>query len=152
MISIEYLKRFEIFNDLTESEAEIIRERSELKQYDKDKRIFAENSLATNLYLLLEGKVEIRLNSSKKNADITIDIVKPNEIFGWSAVTDPHTFTAAAWTMENSKMIAINGEGLHELFKINNQLGYKVMKKISSLISRRLRHLNKKMVESIESN
>lgn len=144
------LKRFEIFSDLTESEAEIIWDKSEFKEYDSDKRIFAENSLATNLYLLLEGKVEIRMNSSSRKEDITIDIVKPNEIFGWSAVTDPHTFTAAAWTTEKSKMIAINGDVLHSLFKINNQLGYKVMKKISALISRRLRHLNKKMVDTLD--
>ena len=74
------LKRFEIFSDLTESEAEIIWDKSEFKEYDSDKRIFAENSLATNLYLLLEGKVEIRMNSSSRKEDITIDIVKPNEL------------------------------------------------------------------------
>ena len=152
MISFADLKRFEIFKDLNESEAGIIQEKASFQEYDEGKRIFAENSLATNLYLLLEGKVDIKMSSTTKKEIITVDTVKPNEIFGWSAITDPFTFTAAAWTAEKCKIIAISGEALGNLFKINNQLGYKVSKKIATVISRRLRRLHLRLADYMAEN
>jgi len=56
---------------------------------------------------------------------LAIDTVGPGEIFGWSAVTEPFTFTAAAWTIEETELLVFKGDVLRDLFKKNNHIGYK---------------------------
>ncbi len=80
---------------------------------------------------------------------LPIDTVGPGEIFGWSAVTEPYTFTAAAYTVEKSELLVVDGRALRDLFKKNNHIGYKVMVKISSVVSSRLRQLNQKFVNTL---
>lgn len=148
MVSIQELKEFEIFTELTDAELENICENAKKEVFDADKRIFDEKSWATNLYLVKDGRIEIKMSGKGGSNQITIDTIEPKEIFGWSAVTEPFTFTAAAWTKEKSNLIVLNGEVLLDLFKKNNHIGYKVMKEVASVISSRLRRLSQRMADS----
>jgi CRP-like cAMP-binding protein len=148
MIEIEKLKKHEIFSDLTDAELEVIGEMAKKVTYGPNKRIFEEKSLAANLYLVLDGKVEIRMSGDKSGKQIPVSAIEPDEIFGWSAVTEPFTFTAAAWTLEPSELLVLNGKVLLDLFKKNNHIGYKIMMKIASVISSRLKHLSQKLADS----
>lgn len=148
MITIEELKKFKVFEGLNERELELFVNITKEETYESDSRIFEEKALAVNLYLLLEGKVKITLKCGNDEL-IKIDEVGPGEIFGWSAVTDPRTFTAAAWTVEKTKLIVVKGKRLIDLFEINNHLGYRMLKKLSALISRRLRAMESKFVENV---
>jgi len=147
MISREELKGFEIFEGLTDDELECIREIAKKEVYEAEKRIFEENSLAINLYLVLKGRVIIQMRASKYKERVPIDVIEQGEIFGWSAVTEPYTFTAAAFTMMPSELVVINGDLLRDLFRKNNHIGYLVMSRIASVISSRLRRLHEKLVE-----
>jgi len=148
MITVEELKKFSVFEGLNERELELFVNIAKEETHESDSRIFAEKALAVNLYLLLEGKVEITLKCGNGEL-IKIDQVEPGEIFGWSAITAPCTFTAAAWTVEKTKLIVVKGERLINLFEINNHLGYRMLKKLSALISRRLRAMESKFVENV---
>ncbi|HDJ23004.1 MAG TPA: Crp/Fnr family transcriptional regulator [Candidatus Aminicenantes bacterium] len=147
MIDLATLRKFDIFKGLTDAELENIQSIAKLEKFKANTRVFEEDSLAMKMYLVLKGRVEIRLKKAAGFMPITIDVVGPGEIFGWSAVTNPFTFTAGAWTVADSELVAINGEVLRKIFKINNHLGYKVMMQIAAVISKRFRSLSKKMVE-----
>jgi CRP/FNR family transcriptional regulator len=101
------------------------------------------------LYLVLEGKVEIKIRCAGDERVVVIDQIEPGDIFGWSAVTEPYTFTAAAWTLEKTKLIVFKGERLKELFEKNNHLGYRVIKEIASVISRRLKAMSSKFAANL---
>ncbi len=146
MITNEELKKFEIFDGLNECELDVIREIAKKEVYEAEKRIFEENSLAANLYLVLKGEVVIQMRGGKNRERIPIDTIAPGEIFGWSAVTEPYTFTAAAYTLRPTELIVIKGDVLRDLFRKNNHIGYLVMTKIAAVISSRLRRLNEKLV------
>ena len=148
MESINDLREFVIFKDLTDSELENIAEIAKREMYDANKRIFEEKSWASNLYLVVKGLVVIKLKGEKGVDQLPIDTVGPGDIFGWSAVTEPHAFTAAAWTTEKSEILVFNGKVLLDLFKKNNHIGYKVMSKVATVISSRLRKLNQQLANS----
>lgn len=150
MVDREKLKSFKIFRDLNERETELIAGIAREETYELGERIFAEKALATTLYLTLKGKVEIKI-SGDRGEQVVIDRVGPGEIFGWSAVIEPYTFTAAAWTSEKTKLIALKGERLKELFVKNNHIGYRVIKEIAVVISRRLKALESKFANTVRS-
>jgi len=111
------------------------------EDYEANKRIFEEKSIANNLYLVDNGSVAIRMKGEVGNGRLLIDTVKKGEIFGWSSVAEPHTFTAAAHTLEKTTVYVISSHVLLDLFKKNNHIGYKVMSGIASVISSRFRQL-----------
>ncbi len=146
MVNIGEFKKFKIFKELNERELELIANIAKEETYESDSRIFEEKALARNLYLTLEGKIEIKMRGNGID-QIVIDQVESGEIFGWSAVTQPYTFTAAAWTLEKTKLIVLKSERLIDLFEKNNHLGYRVVKEIAAVISRRLKATESKFVE-----
>ena len=149
MIPLEDLKKFQIFKCLSDYELENIREIAKKEELDADRKVFSEKSIASRLYLILKGRVVIKMRGVSSNNQLPIDTIGPGEIFGWSAVAEPHTFTAAAQTLEKSEFLVINSDVLRDLFKKNNHVGYKVMSEIASVISSRLRNLSQKFVDSV---
>jgi CRP-like cAMP-binding protein len=146
----EKLKGFGIFSELNDNELEVVAEIAKQVKFEKGRRIFQDRSIARSLYLVSSGTIEIRMPGAG-GREFTIDTVRPGEVFGWSAVTEPHAFTAAAYTMEDADVFELNGDVLRDLFKKNNHIGFKVMMKIASVISHRLRSLNEKCANTAPS-
>ena len=148
MVEIDRLKKFKIFKGLNERELEAIAKLAKERTYEAGSRIFEEKALATGLYLVLEGKVEVKTRG-KGSEQIVIDEVGPGRIFGWSAVTEPYTFTAATWTVEQSKVIILDGRKLRDLFANNNHIGFRVVKEVAAVISGRLKRMEAKFIEIV---
>jgi CRP/FNR family cyclic AMP-dependent transcriptional regulator len=149
MISLEELKKIEIFKELNDAELENIVEIAEKEKLDSGVRIFEEKSWATYFYIVEKGVVEIKMSRKKSGKQITIETVGPGEIFGWSSVTEPYNFTASAWTCEKTELLKLKGERLRDLFKKNNHIGYKFIMRVASVISSRLRHLSQRLTNSM---
>jgi len=151
MVTIENLKGFKIFKHLNERELEQVVNIAEETVFDAGIRIFEEKALAVNLYLVLEGKVELKISSGDSLKQVIIDQAGPGEIFGWSAVTEPHTFTAAAWTVEKSKLIVLSSAHLNDLFEKNNHIGYRIIKEIATVATKRVKALESRLVEAMHT-
>jgi len=149
MVEIDKLKKFKIFKGLNERELETVAKLAKEKTYEAGSRIFEEKALATHLYLVLEGKIEVNMCCGEGSEQITIDEVGPGKIFGWSAVAEPYTFTAAARTVEQSRVIGLDGRKLRDLFTNNNHIGYRVVKEVAAVISGRLKGMEAKFIEIV---
>jgi len=79
--------------------------------------------------------------------DKKVDELSSGDVFGWSSVTDPFTFTAAAWAAEDTKVLAIKGRELRKLFEKDCVIGFFFMNGIASVISRRLKSLRSIFVD-----
>lgn len=148
MVNVDQLTQFNIFKGLNEREIEILAGIAREETYDAGKRIFEEKALANNLYLTLDGQVEIKIRGDGDNY-VIIDRIEGGDIFGWSAVVEPRTFTAAAWTTEKTNIIILGGEELGDIFEKNTHIGYRVVREIAAVISRRLKAMEKKFVETM---
>ena len=139
MVSIIELRQFNIFKRLTDSELEIIRGLVDKEEHEAGERVIEEKSEATKLYLVLEGRASIKKRGGFGKREMVIDDALPGEIFGWSAIAAPHTYTAAVITSERSVFLTIDSNSLLNLFEQNKDIGYKVMAEIASVISSRFR-------------
>jgi CRP/FNR family cyclic AMP-dependent transcriptional regulator len=148
MIDIDTLKKFKILKGLNERELETVAKLAKKRIYEAGARIFEEKALATHLYLVLEGKIEVKVRCIGSE-QIKIDEIGPGRIFGWSAVTEPYTFTAATWAVEQSEVIVFEGRKLRDLFANNNHIGYRVVKEVAAVISGRLKRMEAKFIEIV---
>lgn len=140
MVTTDTLKKFNLFRGLNDSELIKIKELCKERSYKEDSVIFTIGGFATEIYLLKSGKVDIQIEFKIYDFErlATIYTVGEGEVFGWSALVPPHRLTASARCHGKTDVITINGKELLNLLEKEREIGYVVMKNLSTVISSRL--------------
>lgn len=146
MIEIADLKSCEIFADLNERELAELAKLATVEKRGAGSRVITEGTNAAALYLLREGKAEVRM-TSRDGHEVVIDKLDPGAVFGWSAVLDHHMFKSNIWTTADSTIIVMDGDKLRQLFEANNHIGYRVARMIADIIASRLEKLRASLVD-----
>jgi CRP-like cAMP-binding protein len=139
MVTAQVLKGFDLFKGLNDSDLTKITELCHVHTMHEGDQIFAEGTRAKDLHLCRSGKVNIVIWVREPwNKNVVVHRVEPGEIFGWSAVAAPYTYTASAECVESGEEIRISG---YELLAVLDQypvVGYTIMKNLNADISARL--------------
>lgn len=118
--------------------------------YSRGDLIFDEAQEAENLYILLDGKISMGVSLTSTPATITVSVVSmPNTVFGWSSIVTPYRFTAFAQCDVDSKVLAIPGEKILDFLQQDPPTAYTVMKRLTELISSRLRDSRTVMLRTL---
>ncbi len=133
---IEGLHQFNIFSELEPSDLDEIARIARVRTFEPGEELTEEGAEADRLYLFLKGKAAVKV-CDPRGCQILIDEIGPGEVLGWGAVTEPHIYTASAWTTEPSELICVVGKELRELCEANKRIGYEVAKGIGEVISKR---------------
>jgi len=140
MVTPEIIASFPSFTTLDEHEIKALAILAEEEQYEAGAIIFHEGDPAANLYLVLEGRVEMTMNTiSKGKRPAGVMTVGPGEVFGWSSLVEPYLLTASARCNTRVRAIAIPAPGLRALMAVSCELGFRLMQKACQIASGRLR-------------
>jgi len=146
MVDVEQLRRFELFANLDDKELAELAQIGSPKTLGAGSEVIAEDESASTVYLVADGKVSVTMRS-RKGQEAAIDEVGPGGMFGWSAVLDDQTFTAAVKTIEESTLLAFDGDRLRQLFAKDCRIGYRIVSNIALVISARLTNLRSRLVD-----
>ncbi|UCG84281.1 MAG: cyclic nucleotide-binding domain-containing protein [Dehalococcoidia bacterium] len=147
MVTIDDLKKFRVFMGLGDTELASIVELCSERTFGKGAVCFGQGQQAMELHLCRTGKVDIvvELEQPSGKVEETVHTSVEGEIFGWSAVVEPHVYTASARCAEKTEDICIKGTDLLKLFEQNTGIGYVVMRNLSSAMSSRLTDIRQKL-------
>lgn len=147
MVTIDDLKKFRVFKGLDDSELASIVELCRERTFGKGAFCFSQGRRAMELHLCRAGKVDIvvELEQSSGKVEETVHTASEGQIFGWSAVVEPHIYTASARCIEKTEDICIKGTDLLKLFEQNTGIGYMVMRNLSYCVSSRLTDIRQKL-------
>jgi CRP/FNR family transcriptional regulator, cyclic AMP receptor protein len=137
LAEIDELRQFKIFEELNERELEQVAKISQREELGAGARLTATGATADRLYLLKQGRIEIRVQGSGSK-EVPIEEIGPGDMIGWSTITGPFIYTASCWTCQKSTVIEVNGARLRQLFEANNHIGYRVLKGVGYVISKRI--------------
>lgn len=148
MVSIDTLQDLELFRDLRDGDLEKIAPLCREEMFQPNTLIFREGEEAKYLYALLQGRVAIQFQIGviPPSHETTVHVVEPGEVFGWSALVEPGRLTASARALEPSRCLIIEGAAFKELMDRERRIGYPVMRRLSAVISRRLRDTRLKLI------
>lgn len=146
MVDVEELRRFELFAGLDDEELTELARIGAPEKVGADTEVIAEHEVASTVYMVADGKVGVTMKS-RKGQEAVIDEVGPGGMFGWSAVLDDQTFTATVRTIEDSTLLAFDGERLRQLFAENPRTGYRVVSNVALVIAARLTSLRSSLVD-----
>jgi len=149
MVSVEDLKASGFFKDLQDSYLLKIADLCQEETFQPQDVIIGEGDEAKKIYILIEGNIAIQIHLKKYQYVVVNTIGKKGELFGWSALVEPKSYSASVKCLEETRVFSINGEELERLFEDDPVLGLTFMKKIASLIDHRLNVLRARLISSI---
>jgi CRP/FNR family cyclic AMP-dependent transcriptional regulator len=150
MVAPEIIESFSDFENLQENEINALATLAEEEQYKPGEFIFHEGDPATEVYLLLEGQVEMMMATTADGSQRAIVMaIGPGEIFGWSSLVKPYQLTASAHCATRVRVVVITATGLRALMTMSCSLGYRLMQKGCQTASARLRATRMQLLSTV---
>lgn len=151
MISPELLKRYPLFGSLKDGQLQSIASISEELEWEAGETIFEIGTAADNLYLLMEGSIDLFYHvEDEQNPEQTknfgVGEINPGEPFAISALFEPYKLTASAVASRPSNGIRINGQRLIQLCSFDLELGMILQRELIKAIFERLTYARNQLV------
>jgi CRP/FNR family cyclic AMP-dependent transcriptional regulator len=135
----EILQRFSFFPGLSADELNGLSIIARETSFQRGDCIFHEGDTAHSLYLLLEGWVDVLIDTEARDDRRGLMMtLTAGDIFGWSAVVAPYVYTASAVCASPVKAISLSRVELQALFEIDQEFYCTIVTKICHVIASRL--------------
>jgi CRP/FNR family cyclic AMP-dependent transcriptional regulator len=125
------------FQGLDPADRKLVLGRFRSEQIDAGKVIFRQDQPADRLYLLLSGKVEIDFKPYDGDT-LTVSIIEPGGVFGWSAALGRSSYTSGAVCTESARALSILGDDLRRICEEHPSAGVVVLERLAEVIAQRL--------------
>jgi len=126
-----------IFEGLSSDQMGLLAPLMEVHRFRPNTLIFKQGETATNLYIMLKGKVEIHFKPYD-GPSLAVSTMKPGDVFGWSSTLGRDVYTSSAVAINESEACCIKGEELHELCELHPDAGVVILERLASAIAERL--------------
>jgi CRP-like cAMP-binding protein len=145
---INSLKQTDIFYGLNATQLELIGNLCEERSFDANEIIFPEGAASDELYVIVQGEVEIQVNPALVSArtdrqlpSSTIAVLRRGQSFGEIALVDQgvRSATARAAT-KNTKVLVLESKKILGLCESYPELGYRLMANLAADIALKMRN------------
>jgi len=125
MAGFELLKNYEIVEDLTEEEKQLIISNMTKVNYSKGERIIKNGEFVTHAVFIIKGFLKIHCDYKGKT--VILDVCGPNSFFGLSSMIgkDKHAFDISS--IDDSLIYLINIDILRKLIEQNGLFARKLV-------------------------
>ena len=143
MISPELLRRYRFFGSLDDAQLRAIAMNTTEESFKRGAILFEEGKTAKALYLLLSGSVDLSFHldqgdAPKSQRELPVGEINTGEVFGVSALVEPHVLTATARAAQDGSLLKIDGPALRRLLEEDPRVGHKVMCHVAGVLAERL--------------
>ncbi len=151
MITIQNLAQSAVFAGLTEEQLAPFMALAEEITCPRGKPIFEEGETARRMFILLEGKVSIRVQLLSRPEQVTplATLTQGGQLIGWSGFMPPNDYTATALCQDHSRFLVFEGAAFMNLLESNPAVGFIIMRNISEAISERLRSVQRSVLKTL---
>ena len=150
MISLDFLEKVGIFNGLDNKQLTEIKKCCGEEEFQRGTRLFNIGEDATCLWIVKEGRVDLRIDLTGLAAsdENMISSITETEAFGWSSLASPYKYRLSGYCAANScKLIKVERESLRKLFDRDPDIGYAVMSNIAEVVGRRFHNLQEEVAK-----
>lgn len=139
MKKAQILEMVDIFSDLEQEHLDLIYRLCKEESYLKGQIIFEENTPSQEIFIILDGEVDIQVNADSQNAGADsqsyqkITTLERGQSFGEIALVDQGLRSATArCSSENCKLLVIDRNEFMDLLKDNLEIGFTVMSNLAA--------------------
>lgn len=150
MVKTSDLKKQLLFEDLSSEHLNTIARSIKKLTFKKDEFLFTEKDETKGLYLIHSGKVGI----SKRTPDgwqQTLAVFSPCSFLGELSIIENRRHEATATALKNTTVFLITKKDFINLEKMDTVIALHVMKKLFLVLTKNLRRMNEKFLNSLIS-
>ncbi len=143
-----------LFKDLKQQTLDVIVPRFTFETFTEGEVVFKQAAPAEKLYILVDGRVEIRFKP-EDGEQLTVTEIEQGGVFGWSAALGRSKYTSCAVSVEQSTAFSVLGKELKQLCEQYPDTGIIILERLAEVIAERLQkthvHVVKLLHEGIAS-
>lgn len=154
---LDYLKKVSLFTGLEEDKIRVILDKMIVEQIESEITFIQENSIGNDLYILLEGEVEISKSlvlpewvqtTQKTDKSLVRLSEKHYPFFGEMAIYEEQSERSASITAKRSCVIArISKKALWNIFERDHEIGMIINRNVAAELVKRLNKANKDILK-----
>jgi CRP/FNR family cyclic AMP-dependent transcriptional regulator len=137
-VTVEQLREIGLFGALADDVLEKLAKTLQPARYAPGDVIFHEGDPARELYVVLDGEVEI-LKTNRRGRDLRVAILGPNDSFGEMSLIDVQARSATVRAVAPTRLLRMTTEDLDALYRHDLKSYAIVTLNIARDLSRRLR-------------
>lgn len=155
MSVVNTLRQADIFDELTNTQLELIASICTERHYQAGDIIFEENTPGDELYIIVNGAVEIQVDPSLVGKDITsgaytIATLRRGQSFGEVSLVDQGLRSAGArCSQQDTVLTLIPRDKLMLMCDTYPQLGYRLMRNLAADLAMKIRHTDLRVREQL---
>ncbi|MCL4253916.1 MAG: cyclic nucleotide-binding domain-containing protein [Anaerolineae bacterium] len=155
MSVVNVLKQADIFDELTNTQLELIASICTERHYQANDIIFEENTPGDELYVIASGEIGIQVDPSlvgkeQSTGSHTIAVLRRGQSFGEVSLVDQGLRSAGArCTQQDTHLIVIPRDKLMLLCDTYPQLGYRLMRNLAADLAMKIRHTDLQVREQL---
>lgn len=153
---VNFLKQSDIFYQFTPTQLELVANICQEGTFQKSDLIFRENSSSKELYIIVQGEVDIFVDPSLVSASTTgmenkiIATLRRGQNFGEVALVDEGLRSASACASQNdTRLLIIPRDKLVMLCDTYPQLGYRLMYNLAADLAMKIRNTDLRIREQL---
>lgn len=146
------LKSTTVFAGLSEEELREVATCCCRERYYQGQTIFEDSDSGDDLYIILKGRVTIRLESIQPYYEMVVSSLGEGQVIGEMALLGQRPRSAAAVCSEPTEALRARGAELRALFEKNPRLGYLVISNLAEILCERLDRMNRRLLNLIRTN
>jgi CRP/FNR family transcriptional regulator, cyclic AMP receptor protein len=153
---VNFLKQSDIFFQFTPTQLELVANICQEVTFQKDDLIFKENTSSKQLYIIIQGEVDIVVDPSlvggteDGGGNRTIATMRRGQSFGEVALVDEGLRSASACAMLNdTRLLIIPRDKLIMLCETYPQLGYHLMYNLAADLAMKIRNTDLRIREQL---
>ena len=155
MSVVPVLNQADIFDEMTNTQLQLVSSITDERHYQAGDIIFEENTPGDEMYIIASGEVEILVDpamigdESEKGAHI-IATMRRGQSFGEVSLVDEGLRSASArCSQQDTHLVVIPREKLMLLCDTYPQLGYKLMRNLAADLAMKIRHTDLQVREQL---
>ncbi|NJC96207.1 MAG: hypothetical protein C3F07_05295 [Anaerolineales bacterium] len=153
---VNFLKQSDIFYQFTPTQLELVANICQEAIYQKDDLVFKENSSSKELYIIVQGEVDIAVDPSLVGTmedgieNKVIATMRRGQSFGEVALVDEGLRSASACAAQNdTRLLIIPRDKLIMLCDTYPQLGYRLMYNLAADLAMKMRNTDLRIREQL---
>lgn len=143
--TIQFFKMIELFFDLDEKEIESVCQGVEEKEYKEGSVLFMEREPRRNLYLIIEGEIEL-FKKTPFGTEKRLSVFSKFDFLGEGALVDDSPHSTSARIIKDTLLYVITREKFTRLAEQHSDIALKILSRVARVISRRTRQTNSRIL------
>lgn len=142
----ECLAGHELLSDLDPAFIDVLAGSAELRQFAENEIVFRHGDAADHFYIVRSGRITVEVPAIE-GPPLELQNLGEGAVLGWSWLIPPYEWSFQARAVTAAELVEFDGAAIREHAEADQQFGYAILKCFSRLMSVRLEHARRRMMD-----